>query len=127
MFTDPPDPRNFNPLVWSAARKVPHGKVTTYGKIAEMVGAPVGVDPEVYKSLGPRWVGTAMAACPEDVPWQRVVNAQGRISIRTGGGHLRQRALLEAEGVTFDDKGQIDLNRFGWGIPPVVRQMSLFD
>ncbi len=126
MMTEPPDPRTFNPLVWESARQVPYGKVTTYGRIAEMVGPPPGVDLEVYKSLGPRWVGTAMAACPDDVPWQRVVNAQGRISIRTGSGHLRQRALLEAEGVEFDDDDRIDFNRFGWGIPPVVRQMSLF-
>lgn len=127
MFTDPPDADSFNPQVWEAARQVPRGRVTTYGKIAEIVGPPPGVDPEEYRALGPRWVGTAMAACPEDVPWQRVVNAQGRISIRTGGGHLKQKALLEAEGIVFDEKDRIDLNRFGWGLPPVVRQMSLFE
>lgn len=126
MMTDPPDPRTFNPRVWEAARQVPYGRVTTYGKIAEIVGPPEGVDPELYHAFGPRWVGTAMAACPDDVPWQRVVNAQGRISIRAGGGHLRQRALLEAEGVEFDEQDRIDLNRFGWGIPPVMRQGTLF-
>ena len=127
MFTDPPDARAFNPKVWEAARQVPYGKVATYGKLAELVGAPQGIDPEDYTSLGPRWVGTAMAACPADVPWHRIVNAQGRISIRTGGGHLKQRALLEAEGIEFDDKDRIDLNRFGWGIPPLARQISLFE
>ncbi len=126
-MTEPPNPQAFNRSVWEIARQVPAGRVTTYGKIAELVGLPEGLDPEQYQAYGPRWVGTAMAACPDDVPWQRVVNAQGRISIRSGGGHLKQRALLEAEGVEFDDAERIDLNRFGWGVPPVMRQASLFE
>lgn len=127
MRTEPPEPRRFNAAVWEAVRAVPRGQVTTYGRIAELVGCPEGVDPEEYRAAGARWVGAAMAACPADVPWQRVVNAQGRISIRAGDGHLRQRVLLEAEGVIFDDQEQIDLNRFGWGMPPVMRQGSLFN
>ena len=126
MRTDPPDPRVFYPLVWEVARQVPHGKVTTYGRIAELVGPPEGVDEVEYNAAGPRWVGAAMAACPDDVPWQRVVNAQGRISMRAGGGHFRQRALLEAEGVIFDELERIDLNRFGWGMAPTMRQAPLF-
>jgi methylated-DNA-protein-cysteine methyltransferase-like protein len=58
-----------------------------------------------------------MAACPADVPWQRVINAQGKISVRKGGGSLEQRALLEAEGVEFDDRERVDLARYGWPGP----------
>jgi methylated-DNA-protein-cysteine methyltransferase-like protein len=53
-----------------------------------------------------------MAACPPDVPWQRVLNSKGEISLRAGAEH--QRRLLESEGVTFDGKGRVDLKRFGW-------------
>jgi methylated-DNA-protein-cysteine methyltransferase-like protein len=52
-----------------------------------------------------------MAACPNDVPWQRVINSQGKISHRAGG--LKQRELLEAEGVEFV-KDRVDLMKFGW-------------
>ncbi len=65
-----------------------------------------------YLALGPRWVGSAMARCPDDVPWQRVINAKGEISLRPGAE--RQRRLLEAEGVQFDEGGRVDLARFGW-------------
>ncbi len=53
-----------------------------------------------------------MAHCPDGVPWWRVINAQGRISAREGAE--RQRGLLEGEGVVFDERGRVDLNRFGW-------------
>jgi methylated-DNA-protein-cysteine methyltransferase-like protein len=70
-----------------------------------------------YLAWGARWVGGAMAACPADVPWQRVINAQGKISIRKGAGSLEQRALLEAEGVDFDERERVDLARYGWDGP----------
>jgi len=57
-----------------------------------------------------------MAACPDDVPWQRIINAQGKISLR-GGGENRQRELLEDEGVVFDDRERVDLKRYGWKGP----------
>ena len=57
-----------------------------------------------------------MAACPDGVPWQRVINAQGKISLR-GGSETRQRELLEAEGVVFDSQDRVDLKRFGWSGP----------
>ena len=109
----PYDPLKFHPLVWAVVRQVPPGRVTTYGRIAALIPAPEHVAPETYKAFGPRWVGAAMAACPEDVPWQRVVNSEGKISPRGGAEHQRQ--LLEAEGVQFDAKGRIDLKKFGWG------------
>lgn len=116
-FTSPPDRNQFNAQVWELVRRIPSGKVTTYGKVAAMIPPPGGMDPPDYEAWGARWVGGAMAACPDDVPWQRVVNSQGKISIRKSGGHLRQRELLEAEGVKFDPKDRIDLDRYGWSGP----------
>ena len=121
----PYDPLNFYPLVWDVVRQVPPGKVTTYGRVAARIPPPVHVAPETYKAFGARWVGAAMAACPEDVPWQRVVNSEGKISQRGGAEH--QRRLLEAEGVQFDASGCIDLRRFGWEEGPSgLQQESLF-
>jgi methylated-DNA-protein-cysteine methyltransferase-like protein len=56
-----------------------------------------------------------MAACPADVPWQRVINSKGEISLRPGAEHQRQ--LLEDEGVTFNDRGRVNLKVFGWEGP----------
>ena len=67
---------------------------------------------ETYLAFAPRWVGSAMAKCPEDVPWQRVINSKGEISPRPGAEEQRQ--LLEEEGVRFDERGRIDLKIFGW-------------
>jgi methylated-DNA-protein-cysteine methyltransferase-like protein len=63
-----------------------------------------------------------MAACPPDVPWQRVINAQGKISPRPGA--QEQRRLLEQEGVIFDAKDRVDLERYGW--EPSGWQPALF-
>jgi methylated-DNA-protein-cysteine methyltransferase-like protein len=111
-FTSPPDPIIFNNQVWDIARQIPVGKVATYGQIAKLLPTPEGVEEKAYLSLGPRWVGSAMAKCPDDVPWQRVINSKGEISPRPGAEE--QRRLLEAEGVEFNDRGRVDLVRFGW-------------
>jgi len=111
QFTSPPNPQEYYQRVWALVRQVPNGKVATYGQIALMLPAPHGVDLETYKAYGPRWVGGAMAACPEDVPWQRVINSQGKISPRPGAE--KQRQLLEAEGVEFV-KDRVDMKKFGW-------------
>src|SRR5512136_1247003 len=102
-FSSPPDPTLFNLQGWEVVRRIPPGKVSTYGRIAAMIPLPAGMNPKDYQAFGARWVGGAMAACPEGVPWQRVINAQGKISLRPGG--YDQLKLLEAEGVVFDDKG----------------------
>ena len=114
-FTSPPDPDAFNRRVWSVVRRIPAGRVASYGQIARLVPPPEGVDLQTYHAFGPRWVGSAMASCPDDVPWQRVINAKGEISLRSGAEH--QRRLLEAEGVVFDERGRVDLARFGWQGP----------
>ena len=111
-FTSPPNPPEFNERVWQLVRQGPRGKVATYGQIALMLPAPAGVDLESYKAFGPRWVGGAMAACPDDVPWQRVINSQGKISERPGAE--KQRLLLEAESIEFV-KDKVDLKKVGWG------------
>ena len=114
-FSSPPDPIIFKNQVWEIARQVPGGRVTTYGQIARMIPPPDGMPQRSYDALGPRWVGGAMAACPEDVPWQRVINSQGRISLRPGGEN--QRRLLEEEDVEFSSNGKVDFQRFGWNGP----------
>ncbi len=113
-FTSPPDPESFDAQVWAVVRLIPAGRVGTYGQIAAMIPPPPGVSLAAYLAHGARWVGGAMARCPQDVPWHRVINAQGKISQRKSGSHQRQRERLLAEGIDFDDRGRIDLDRFGW-------------
>ncbi len=89
---------------------VPAGRVTTYGQVAEVTGG-----------VTPRMVGYALASLPPDsgVPWHRVVNVRGEVSLPSGRGLEAQRAMLESEGVEFDARGRIDLARFGWKGPGV--------
>jgi len=93
---------------YAIARKVPAGRVTTYGAVAVEAGLPGRA----------RQVGYAMAALPDDhdVPWHRVINARGEVSPRAGGTAFEkiQRNLLEAEGIVFNARGRVDLDRFGW-------------
>lgn len=92
--------------IYDAVRQVPLGKVATYGQIAKIVDR-----------CTPRMVGYAMAALRgrTDVPWQRVVNAKGEISVRSRGeGALRQRKLLEREGIRFDPRGRVNLKKVRW-------------
>jgi methylated-DNA-protein-cysteine methyltransferase-like protein len=86
----------------------------------------MGFELQEYKAFGPRWVGDAMAACPGDVPWQRVINSQGKISQRPGAE--RQRQLLEEEGIVFV-KDKVDLKLYQWRAPgheDEPRQARLF-
>jgi len=91
--------------IYSVIRRIPRGKVATYGQIAKLAG------------LGPhaRMVGYALhALTPEqDVPWHRVVGVGGKISLG-GEGHVVQRKLLESEGVEFTKGGKIPMDRYGW-------------
>lgn len=105
------DSRLMNPLyqrIYTLVSQIPYGKVTTYGNIAKRLGTT------------PRIVGFAMARLPRnhDIPWQRVINRQGKVSHRVDGdGHTLQRDLLESEGIIFNSKGQVDLNKFNWEGP----------
>lgn len=91
--------------VYRVVCDVPRGSVTTYGQVASMMGA----------SGSARTVGWALRALPRGskVPWHRVVNAQGKISLPSPAAEL-QRVLLESEGISFRSDGAIDLARFGW-------------
>lgn len=104
-------------VVWRAfyrvVRRIPAGRVCTYGGVAAMAGHPRAA----------RHVGQALAALKEtcanhDVPWHRVLGSRPRrraaISIPDPVGGAIQRAMLEAEGVRFDTRGHIELDEFGW-------------
>ena len=125
-YSSPPNQQAYYEQVWNLVRKIPRGNVASYGQIAMMIPPPIGVDLDNYKAFSPRWVGGAMAACPDDVPWQRVINSQGKISERPGAE--RQRALLEEEGVIFV-KDKVDMKQYGWkglGDEEEPKQESLF-
>jgi len=98
---------DFSLRVYDVVRRIPRGRILSYGGVAALLGSPRAA----------RGVGSALAALPDDtdVPWWRVVNRNGRISISNlHHGATLQRALLEGEGVIFDARGQADLERFGW-------------
>ena len=93
--------------VYEAVRAIPRGRVATYGQIAELAGLPGHA----------RQVGYALHALPEGsaVPWHRVLNARGALSLRRdSGGEISQRLRLEQEGVRFDAGGRIALERVRW-------------
>jgi methylated-DNA-protein-cysteine methyltransferase-like protein len=93
--------------IYKVVRRIPRGRVATYGQIAELAG----LDGHA------RQVGYALHAVPSSMklPWHRVINARGEVSARSGGdSHELQRHLLEAEGVRFDVRGRADLNRYRW-------------
>ena len=95
---------------YAVVKKIPRGRVATYGQIAAMAGMPRHA----------RQAGQALAATPEgmNIPWHRVINAQGRVSLRLrhwhSGSDDLQRILLEDEGVVFDTGGKVNLKRFQW-------------
>jgi methylated-DNA-protein-cysteine methyltransferase-like protein len=114
-YTSSPNTYAFNEKVWDIVRQIPPGRVTSYGQIAAMIPPPERMDPKSYDAFAARWVGGAMAACPKDVPWQRVINSQGKLSLRSGAE--QQHMLLMDEGVVFNDCGRVDLKKFGWQGP----------
>ena len=116
-YSNPPDPKAYNAQVYGIVRQIPVGRAMTYGQIAAVIPPPAGVDPATYARLSPRWVGTAMAQCPDGIPWQRVINSQGKVSPRPGFGPTVQRKLLEQEGVAFDEHDRVDLKKYGWPEP----------
>jgi len=93
-------------MVYEVVRRIPPGRVATYGQISRLLS----------ERLSACAVGWALHACPDGVPWQRVVNAAGRCSTEglPGIPPGLQKALLGAEGVTFRPDGSIDLAVFGW-------------
>ena len=102
--------------IYDLVRLIPKGKVATYGQIAQLHG-----------KVGARQVGYALNNLRnrddiEDVPWQRVINAKGEISMHGGGqGSFIQQVLLEEEGIVFDLAHRIDLTVFRWEPEIAVR------
>ena len=109
---------DFFSRVWTVVRRIPGGKVATYGQIAAILENPRAA----------RTVGWALHALPDgtDVPWQRVINSKGRISIDCFEHDPNlQRILLEQEGVVFDHKGYVDLTVYQWR--PTLEEMMELD
>lgn len=99
----------FYELVYEFVRRVPEGRVVTYGQVALELGAPAAARAAGYA------LHYLSIAPPTDVPWWRVVNARGEISLKgRGSGADEQRQRLEDEGVRFDEDGRIDLSRYRW-------------
>jgi methylated-DNA-protein-cysteine methyltransferase-like protein len=109
---------SFFEQVYNVTRCIPLGRVATYGQIARLLGKPRAA----------RTVGWALHSMPEgsDVPWQRVINSRGTVSLDAHGGSL-QRALLESEGVVFDEKGRVDLKAYGWAGLDLAERQRLRD
>ncbi len=89
--------------IYATVARIPSGRVATYGDIALHLGMPQGA----------RTVGWAMRQCPHGLPWHRVINAQGKSSLR-GEARDRQYALLAEEGVVAEIGGRIDLEQYRW-------------
>jgi len=97
----------FYERVYALVRQIPSGNVVTYGQVAALLGSPRAA----------RAVGYALRFLPAgtDVPWHRVINHRGQISLRTPiESPLLQRVLLEEEGVMFDVEGRVDLSIYRW-------------
>ena len=95
--------------IYAVARRIPRGRVATYGQVAELAGFPGGA----------RVAGAAMKVSgnADRVPWQRVVGkrgTRGHIAIHDPIGAAVQRGLLEREGVEVSERGAIELARYGW-------------
>lgn len=98
-------PKNFYEAVYRVVVLIPRGRVMTYGQIAAILGAPRAA----------RAVGYAMRACPENIPWQRVINGKGQISARSQVERpVLQKLMLETEGVKFDKTDTCDLEKLRW-------------
>lgn len=93
--------------IYAAVKRIPRGRVATYGQIATLAGL----------ARQPRMVGYALSALSDaqSIPWHRVINAKGEISLRSEPGFDQlQRVLLEREGIVFDTDDRISLARFRW-------------
>ena len=117
----PVSEKSYRERVYEIVRQIPAGSVMTYGQIAEILG----------EGYTPRTVGYVMNASPDDVPWQRVINAKGRCSTAkiTMIVDLQQK-LLEDEGVEFNENGYCDLSVYRWypeGYEEEDEQPSLFE
>ncbi|MFK8046800.1 MAG: MGMT family protein [Halioglobus sp.] len=102
------EPKNeTNLLIWQVISMIPEGKVSTYGDVAKHAGL----------AKAARRVGMALRGLPEDtrIPWHRVINSQGRISLPEGtASYYKQRERLESEGVIFKQNNKVDFRKYRW-------------
>ncbi len=99
-----PDP-DYRERVYRLVRKIPRGRVMTYGQLAEILG----------DGYTPRTIGFVMHGSDDNTPWHRVVNAQGGCSTgRIVIPHDKQQRMLEHEGVKFSDRGRCELKEYLW-------------
>ena len=93
-------------LITTIIKSIPPGRVATYGQIAVMAGNP-------RASRAVFWI-LSSSSDKAQLPWHRVINSQGRISLKPGYGFEQQRALLRMEHVEVDAEGRVDLNKYQW-------------
>lgn len=97
---------SFTELAKKSIKRIPRGKVATYGQIAALAGSPRGARQVV-------WI-LHSSTDKDELPWHRIINGKGQIGLPRGSGFELQKALLEQEGVIFDQTDTIDLKRFAW-------------
>lgn len=97
---------DFTKKVVSIIKSIPEGKVVTYGQVAFMAGRPNGA-----RQIS--WILNSMSE-KESLPWHRVINSSGKISLPEGSGFEEQMYRLKNEGVAFDINNRIDLKKFLW-------------
>ena len=96
-------------VIYTLVRRIPRGRVATYGQLAKLAGW----------GRRARHVGYAMHSAPDGVPWHRVINAKGEVSPRSSSDHHElQRFLLEDEGIEFNLAGRVDLKKYSWKPSP---------
>ena len=96
---------NYRERVFRIVRSIPRGRVMTYGQIAEILG----------EGYTPRTVGFVMHSANDKTPWHRVINAQGGCSTRgLVLPHDKQQRMLEAEGISFNERGRCELQAYLW-------------
>ena len=119
--------QNFEQQALQLIQQIPYGRVSSYGRIAACIPPPPGMDPNGYRRIAPRKVGIALhnlgrkragqsSPDADRLPWHRVLNSRGSSSLE-GQAAALQRALLEAEGVPFDEKGRVDMMLYAWEFP----------
>lgn len=104
---------SFSQRVKDFIKKIPQGKVATYGQIAAYAGNPRATRQVV-------WI-LHSSSRKDNLPWHRVINSKGRISLKPNYGYEMQRELLEKEGITFDENDTIDFDRYLWHPGEVIR------
>jgi len=99
-------PKTLEQRIKEIIKRIPKGRVATYGQIATFAGNPRAA----------RQVVRVLHACSakDKLPWQRVINSKGTISLRPGEGYEIQKALLKREGISFSESGRIDFDKYLW-------------